>query len=69
MCDKILLILMFFLLYFLQIGSMIFAAHIDTEKNKEFFERIQKLILTTIEEMALQITIMVARIVGMITFH
>ena len=54
----------------LQIGLAIFAAYIDTEKNmRSLFRWIPKLILTTIEEMVLQIPIMVARIVGMITFH
>ena len=53
-----------------QIGLTIFAAYIDTEKNMGSLLRwIPKLILTTIEEMVLQIPIMVARIVGMITFH
>ena len=54
----------------LQIGLAIFAAYIDTEKNmRSLFRWIPKLILTTIEEIVLQIPIMVARIVGMITFH
>ena len=55
----------------LQIGLAIFAAYIDTEKNMRILllRWIPKLILTTIEEMVLQIPIMVARIVGMITFH
>ena len=53
-----------------QIGLTIFAAYIDTEKNmRSLLKWIPKLILTTIEEMALQIPIMVARVVGMITFH
>ena len=54
----------------LQIGLAIFAAYIDTEKNMRSLLRwIPKLILTTIEEMVLQIPIMVARVVGMLTFH
>ena len=54
----------------LQIGLAIFAAYIDTEKNMGNLLRwIPKLILTTIEEMVLQIPIMVARVVGMLTFH
>ena len=54
----------------LQIGLAIFAAYIDTEKNmRSLFRWIPKLILTTIEEMVLQIPIMVARVVGMLTFH
>ena len=54
----------------LQIGLAIFAAYIDTEKNRRSLLRwIPKLILTTIEEMVLQIPIMVARVVGMLTFH
>ena len=54
----------------LQIGLTIFAAYIDTEKNMRSLLRwIPQLILTTIEEVVLQIPIMVARIVGMITFH
>ena len=53
-----------------QIGLTIFAAYIDTEKNMRSLLRwIPKLILTTIEEMVLQIPIMVARAVGMFTFH
>ena len=53
-----------------QIGLTIFAAYIDTEKNMRSLLRwIPKLILTTIEEMVLQIPIMVARVVGMLTFH
>ena len=53
-----------------QIGLMIFAAYIDIGKNmRSLLKWIPKLILTTIEQMALQIPIMVARIVGMITFH
>ena len=54
----------------LQIGLAIFAAYIDTEKNmRSVLKWIPKLILTTIEEMALHTLIMAARIVGMITFH
>ena len=54
----------------LQIGLAIFAAYIDTEENMRSLLRwIPKLILTTIEEMVLQIPIMVARVVGMLTFH
>lgn len=54
----------------MQIGLTIFAAYIDTEKNMgSLLKWMPKLILTTIEEMVLQIPIMVARIVGMITFH
>ena len=53
-----------------QIGLTIFVAYIDTEKNMGSLLRwIPKLILTTIEEMVLQIPIMVARVVGMLTFH
>ena len=53
-----------------QIGVTMFAAYIDTEKNMgSLLKRTPKLILTTIEEMVMQIPIMVARIVGMITFH
>ena len=54
----------------LQIGLAIFAAYIDTEENMRSLLRwIPKLILTIIEEMVLQIPIMVARVVGMLTFH
>ena len=54
----------------LQIGLAIFAAYIDTEENmRSLFRWIPKLVLTTIEEMVLQIPIMVARVVGMLTFH
>lgn len=53
-----------------QIGLMIFAAYIDTEKNRgRLLKWMPKLILTTIEEIFLQIPIMAARIVGMIAFH
>lgn len=53
-----------------QIGLMIFAAYIDTEKNRgRLLKWMPRLILTTIEEILLQIPIMAARIVGMITFH
>ena len=53
-----------------QIGMTIFAAYIDIEKNmRSVLKWIPKLILTTIEEMALHTLIMAARIVGMITFH
>ena len=53
-----------------QIGLMIFATYIDTEKNKgRLLQWMPKLILTTIEEIFLQIPIMAARIFGMITFH
>lgn len=53
-----------------QIGLMIYAAYIDTEKNRgSLLKWMPKLILTTIEEIFLQIPIMAARIVGMITFH
>ena len=53
-----------------QIGLTVFAAYIDTEKNlRSLLRLIPKLILTTIEEISLHIPIMVARIVGMITFH
>ena len=53
-----------------QIGLTILAAYIDTEKNmRSLLKWIPKLILTTIEEMVLQIPIMVARVVGMLTFH
>ena len=54
----------------LQIALAIVAAYIDTEKNMESLLRwIPKLVLTTIEEMVLQIPNMVARGVGMLTFH
>ena len=54
----------------LQIGLTILAAYIGTEKNRRsVLKWIPKLILTTIEEMVLQIPIMVARVVGMLTFH
>lgn len=53
-----------------QIGLTIFVAYIDIDKNmRSLFRWIPKLILTTIEEMVLQIPIMVARVVGMLTFH
>ena len=53
-----------------QIGLTIFAAYIDVEKNKKsLLKWMPKLILTTLEEMVLQIPIMVARVVGMLTFH
>ena len=53
-----------------QIGMTIFAAYIDIEKNRgSLLKWMPKLILTTIEEMALHTLIMAARIVGMITFH
>ena len=54
----------------LQIGLAILAAYIDTEKNMgSLLRRIPKLILTTIEEIMLQIPILVARVVGMLTFY
>lgn len=54
----------------LQIGLAILVAYIDTEKNMWSLLRwIPKLILTTIEEIMLQIPILVARVVGMLTFH
>ena len=53
-----------------QIGLIVFAAYIDTEKNMgSLFKWMPKLILTTIEEMFLQIPIKVARVIGMITFR
>ena len=53
-----------------QIGLTIFAAYIDIEKNmRSLLKWIPKLILTTIEEMVLQIPIMVVMVVGMLTFH
>lgn len=69
MCDRILLILLTFTPFSVN-RTVDIEAYIDTEKNMRSLLRwIPKLILTTIEEMALQIPIMVARIVGMITFH
>ena len=65
----------FFLLAFagyvlVQIGLTVFAAYIDTEKNiGSLLKWMPKLILTTIEEMFLQIPINVARVIGMVTFH
>ena len=65
----------FFLLAFAgyvlaQIGLTVFAAYIDTEKNiGSLLKWMPKLILTTIEEMFLQIPINVARVIGMVTFH
>ena len=53
-----------------QIGLTMFAAYIDLKKNMEILLRwFPKLILTIIEEMVIQIPIMIARIIGMITFH
>ena len=53
-----------------QIGLTILAAYIDTEKNiGSLLKWMPKLILTTIEEMFLQIPINVARVIGMVTFH
>ena len=53
-----------------QIGLIVFAAYIDTEKNMgSLLKWMPKLILTTIEEMFLQIPIKVARVIGMITFR
>ena len=54
----------------LQIGLTILAAYIDTEKNiGSLLKWMPKLILTTIEELFLQIPINVARVIGMVTFH
>ena len=54
----------------LQIGLVIFAAYIDTEKNmRSLLRRIPKLILTTIEEMILQIPIMISSVVVMLKFN
>lgn len=53
-----------------QIGLTVFAVYIDTEKNiGSLLKWMPKLILTTIEEMFLQIPINVARVIGMVTFH
>ena len=61
---------MFAVYALVQIGLMIYAAYIETEKNRgSILKWIPKLILTTIEEVFLQVPIMIARIVGMITFH
>ena len=52
-----------------QIGMTIFAAYIDIEKNRgSLLKWMPKLILTTLEEMVVQIPIMVARVVGMVKF-
>ena len=65
----------FFLLAFAgyvlaQIGLTVFAAYIDTERYiGSLLKWMPKLILTTIEEMFLQIPINVARVIGMVTFH
>lgn len=65
----------FFLLAFAgyvlaQIGLTVFAVYIDTEKNiGSLLKWMPKLILTTIEEIFLQIPINVARVIGMVTFH
>ena len=53
-----------------QFGLTVFAAYIDADKNmRKILKCLPKLILTTIEEMFLQILINVARSIGMITFH
>lgn len=53
-----------------QFGLTVFAAYIDEDKNmRKLLKCLPKLILTTIEEMFLQILINVARSIGMITFH
>ena len=62
---------MVFAVYVLaQFGLTVFAAYIDVDKNmRKLLKCLPKLILTTIEEMFLQILINVARSIGMITFH
>lgn len=53
-----------------QIGLTVFAVYIDTEKNmRSLLKWMPKLILTTIEEMFLQIPSKVVRVIGMVTFH
>ena len=53
-----------------QFGLTVFAAYIDTERNMgSLLKWMPKLILSTIEEMFLQIPIKVARVIGMVTFH
>lgn len=53
-----------------QIGLTVFVAYIDAEKNMgSLLKWMPKLILTTIEEMFLQMPIKVARVIGMVTFH
>ena len=53
-----------------QIGLTVFVAYIDVKKNMgRLLKWMPKLILTTIEEMFLQILINVARSIGMITFY
>ena len=53
-----------------QFGLTVISAHIDVDKNmRRLLKWLPKLILTTIEEMLLQILINVARSIGMITFY
>ena len=53
-----------------QFGLTVISAHIVVDKNmRRLLKWLPKLILTTIEEMLLQILINVARLIGMITFY
>ena len=53
-----------------QFGLTVFAAYVDVDKNmRRLLKWLPKLILTTIEEMFLQILINVSRTIGMVTFH
>lgn len=53
-----------------QFGLTVISAHIDVDKNmRRLLKWLPKLILTTIEEMLLQILINVARSIGIITFY
>ena len=53
-----------------QFGLIVFTAYIDVDKNiRRLLKWLPKLILTIIEEMFLQISIKVTRVIGMFTFH
>lgn len=53
-----------------QFGLTVFAAYINVDKNmRRLLKWLPKLILTTIEEMFLQILINVFRLIGMVTFY
>ena len=67
--NMVLFLVMFAGYALVQIGLMTFAAYIDTEKNRgRLLLWMQKLIFATIKEIFLQIPIMAARIIGLITF-
>ena len=53
-----------------QFGLTVISAYIDVDKNmRRLLKWLTKLILTTIEEMLLQILINVTRTIGIITFN